>query len=122
MKKVLFFLLILTGFIVKPAFSQNDTIDSPMISVDTLSQDFGLFTSDEILNLSFRFDITEYRRKKPKEEYLKAILTYHINEHDSINKEIKLKSRGNSRNKYCDFPPISLNFKKDDFQKSIWQR
>ena len=118
MKKVLFFLIILSGFSVRPAFSQNDTIDSPMISVDTLQQDFGLFTNDEILNLSFRFDITEYRRKKPKEEYLKAVLTYHINEQDSINKEIKLKSRGIMRNEYCDFPPIKLNFGKDDFQQT----
>ena len=108
----------LTGFIVKPAFGQNDTIDSPMISVDTLKQDFGLFTSDEIMNLSFRFDITEYRRKKPKEEYMKAVLTYHINDHDSVNKEIQLKSRGNMRNEYCDFPPIRLNFGKTEFQKS----
>jgi len=118
MKRLLLFLTLLLIYFAEPVFSQNDTIDSPLISIDTLKHDFGLFTSDEILNLSFRFDITEYRRKKPKDEYLKAVLTYHINEHDSVNKEIKLKSRGIMRNEYCDFPPIKLNFGKDDFQKS----
>jgi hypothetical protein len=73
MIKILLFLILLSVLIVKPAFSQNDTIDSPLISVDTLQQDFGLFTSDEILNLSLRFDITQYRRKKPKDEYMKAV-------------------------------------------------
>jgi len=102
---------------VLPAFSQNDTIVNPLDVVDTLNQDFGLFTKDDILDLSLRFDLTNYKRKKPKEEYMKAILTYHISETDSINKEIRLKSRGEFRNGYCDLPPIRLNFSKADFQK-----
>jgi hypothetical protein len=103
---------------VSPAFSQADTIPNPLDVVDTLGQDFGLFTKDEILDLSLRFDLTHYKRKKPKEEYMKAILTYHINEKDSINKDIRLKSRGEFRNGYCDLPPIRLNFSKTDFQKN----
>lgn len=99
-----------------PVYCQVDNSDSSFAAVDTLSQDIGLFTSDEILNLSLRFDLTEYMRKKPKEEYMKAILTYHISEKDSINKEIKLRSRGISRNNICNFPPISLNFKKSDMK------
>jgi hypothetical protein len=118
MKKFILILTVLAIFIMLPAFSQNDTIDSPLTAVDTLQQDFGLFTNNDILNLSLRFDITHYTRKKPKDEYLKAILTYHINEKDSINKEIRLKSRGEMRNGYCNFPPIRLNFKKTEFQKA----
>jgi hypothetical protein len=45
-------------------------------------------------------------------------LTYHINETDSINKEIRLKSRGEFRNGYCDLPPIRLNFSKAGFEKN----
>lgn len=118
MKRLLFSLIMLLFFLLEPVYSQNDTIDSPLIAVDTLKQDFGLFSNDEILNLSLRFDITQYKRKKPKEEYLKAVLTYHINESDSVNKDIRLKSRGVMRNEYCDFPPIRLNFGKTEFQKS----
>jgi hypothetical protein len=102
-------------FFVLPAFSQSDTIANSLEVVDTLSQNFGLFTKEEILDLSLRFDMTLYTRKKPKDEYLDATLTYHINKTDSINKEIKLKSRGEMRNGYCDFPPIRLNFKKTEF-------
>lgn len=118
MKRVIWIQFILVLFLVLPAFSQNDTIDSPLAAVDTLRHDFGLFANDDILHLSLRFDIREYIRKKPKDEYLKAILTYHINAKDSINKEIRIKSRGIFRNGYCTFPPLSLNFTKTDSIKS----
>ncbi len=116
MKKQVLIQFVIIVFLSLPLYSQVDNSDSSYAAVDTLSQDIGLFTSDEILNLSLRFDLTEYMRKKPKEEYMKAILTYHINEKDSINKEIKLRSRGISRNSICNFPPISLNFKKSDIK------
>jgi hypothetical protein len=115
MKKIVFSLTALALFFAVPAFSQSDTIVNPLEVSDTLDRDFGLFTKDDILNLSLRFDMTKYTRKKPKDEYMNAILTYHINKTDSINKEIRLKSRGEMRNGYCDFPPIRLNFKKTEF-------
>jgi hypothetical protein len=119
MKKSIFIQILLVVFFALPAFSQiqNDSIGSPFEAADTLQQDFGLFTNEEVLKLSLRFDITQYTRKKPKEEYLKGVLTYFINDKDSINREIRLKSRGEFRNGFCDFPPIRLNFKKAGFQK-----
>ena len=114
MKKTVYLQLLLALIIVLPAKSQNDSIDSYSVN-DTLP-DFGLFTRDDILELSLRFDVTQYKRKKPKDEYLDAVLTYHISKTDSINKNIRLKSRGQFRNGYCDFPPIALNFKKTEFK------
>ena len=52
MKKLLCFLIILFVFFYLPAFSQEDQADSTGAAVDTLTLDFGLFNSDEILNLS----------------------------------------------------------------------
>jgi len=116
MRKLLLIPTVIALFLALPAFSQSDTIISPLEVVDTLNQDFGLFTNDDILHLSLRFDMTQYTRKKPKDEYMDAILTYHINKTDSVNKQIRLKSRGEMRNGYCSFPPIRLNFKKAGFQ------
>jgi hypothetical protein len=48
---------------------------------------------------------------------MKAILTYYKTDMDSLNKEVRLKSRGEFRNGYCSFPPIRLNFSKADFEK-----
>jgi len=114
MKKTVYLQVLLVLIIVLPAKSQNDSIDSYSVN-DTLA-DFGLFTRDDILELSLRFDITQYKRKKPKDEYLDAVLTYHISKTDSINKNVRLKSRGQFRNGYCAFPPIALNFKKTEFK------
>ena len=118
MKKLIFILIILATFFLIPAYSQGVKPDSTLDAVDTLSQDFGLFTNDELLHLALRFDLKEYTRKKPKDEYLTATLTYFINDKDSINKEIRLKSRGEFRNGFCNFPPLALNFSKADFKKA----
>ncbi|MFN8135557.1 MAG: hypothetical protein U0Z17_10145 [Bacteroidales bacterium] len=118
MRKLILIQVAIALISVLPAFGQSDTIPNPLEVVDTLNQDFGLFTNDEILHLTLRFNMTQYTRKKPKDEYLDAILTYHINATDSINKNIRLKSRGEMRNGYCSFPPIRLNFKHAGFQKA----
>jgi len=55
--------------------------------------------------------MTYFMREKPDEEYMEAILTYHLSEGDSISKQIKLKSRGNFRREMCMLPPIRLNLK-----------
>jgi hypothetical protein len=118
MRKVVLIHTILILLAVFPAFSQPDTLDSPLTAADTLMTDFGLFTSENVLNLSLSFDITQYTRKKSKTEYLPATLTYHISRTDSISKAIKVRSRGEMRNGYCSFPPIRLNLKKGDFKNT----
>ena len=114
MNKVIWIQLILITFFALPALSQNDTLENPLAAVDTLRHDFGLFVRDDLLHLTLRFDIKEYIRKKPKDEYMNAILTYYLNENDSISREIRIKSRGIFRNEYCQFPPLSLYFSKSD--------
>ncbi len=118
MNKVIWIQLILISFFILPAFSQNDSLDSPLSAVDTLRKDFGLFVGDGLLRLTLRFDIKEYIREKPKDEYMNATLTYYFNEKDSVSKEIRLKSRGIFRNEYCQFPPLSLYFNKSDSAKT----
>ena len=114
-RKYIFLYPVLVLLTVQPVLSQEDTIDSPYAITDTLDNDFGMFTNSGILDLALWFDITQYTRKKPKEEYLDAIMTYYITPDDSINKKVRLKSRGEFRNGFCDFPPLVLNFKKTEF-------
>lgn len=116
MKKIYCFVILLTVFSFCPAKAQDDLAERYSVT-DTI-EDFGLFTGDDILNLTLRFDVTSYKRKKPKDEYMDAVMTYHISKDDSINKNIRLKTRGEFRNGHCAFPPIVLNFKKTDFAKA----
>jgi len=101
-------------FLVRPVFGQNDSIDIQYAVADTLHESFGLFDSDEMLLISLRFDITKYLKKRSDIDYLDAILTYHTGDNDSINREIKVKARGEFRRTYCHFPPLLLNFKMND--------
>ena len=72
MKKFMLGLTFFSFFMVLSGYGQKDTIDSPLAAADTLSTDFGLFTHNEVLNLQLRFDIVQYTRKKPKEDFALA--------------------------------------------------
>jgi hypothetical protein len=116
MKRVILILAIAILIASFPAFCQKSVPDTTLSAVDTLNNDFGLFSKDEILRLALRFDLRTYTSKKPKDEYLPAVLTYFTSDKDSINKEITLKSRGVMRNDICNFPPIMLNLKNSGFR------
>ena len=118
MKRLLFILSFSFFVCLSPCSGQTERQDTTAAATDTLQRDFGLFSSDRILRLSLKFDIGAYMRKKPKEEYMQALLTYYTDDNDSITKEVKIKSRGISRNSICNFPPINLNLKKAGFDST----
>jgi hypothetical protein len=74
-----------------------------------------LFDSEEPIEITLRFDITEFRKSKFKKENQDAIMTYYLNGKDTVSRSIKLRSRGEFRLQYCDFPPIRLNLDKENF-------
>jgi hypothetical protein len=94
-----------------PVHGQNDTIDLHKILNVSRTK---LFESEEPIEITLRFDITEFRKSKFKKENQDAIMTYYLNGKDTVSRNIKLRSRGNFRLQYCDFPPIRLNLDKED--------
>ncbi len=114
MKIKIIFLICLIPLLVLPVSGQNDTVTESQASLSTL-KNFGLFENDEPIEISLRFDMNTYLRTKPKEEYIKASMTFNFSGSDSINKNIRLRTRGEYRNMNCYFAPIELNFKKVDF-------
>jgi hypothetical protein len=97
--------------------SSDDSLAQTAIT-DTIKKSFRLFEEDKPVEISLRFDLATYFRAKPKDEYLKTNITIYISKTDSINKDIKLRTRGIFRNQYCRFAPIELNFKKTGFAYS----
>jgi hypothetical protein len=102
-------------FIVSPAFCTNSEPGHYSVRSDSGKKNFGLFDSDEPIEITLRFDMTSYLKKKANENSLKANITFHIGETDSLSRDIKLKTRGIFRNKYCDYSPIELIFDKANF-------
>jgi hypothetical protein len=122
MKSVSFIFFCFLVFIGSNGSAQNKSGNTRYSVEDTLHENSGLFDSDELLSVSLRFDITRYKRKRSDKDYFDAIITYHTSEKDSVNKNIKVRSRGNFRREYCDFPPLMLNFKMKDSMKGEFSR
>jgi len=95
-------------------YGQQDTTSMFYPVSDTIINNFGLFEDDRLVEISLKFDITYFMENKPEEEDLDAVLTWHFNEYDSINKAVRLRSRGNYRHRNCPFPPIRINLKKSN--------
>jgi hypothetical protein len=92
----------------------NDLTAQPA-KPDSIKKSFRLFKDDELIEISLRFDLSTYFRTKPQDVYLKANLTFHLSKSDSISRDIRLRTRGVFRNKFCMFAPIELNIKKANF-------
>ena len=108
------FLQFCLAVLIMPLQGQTDSLRTSAKN-DAPSGSFGLFEDDGIMDVTIRFDLTTYLRKKPKDDFLKAELTFHSGETDSITRNVRLKTRGEFRNMYCGYAPIELNFKKVDF-------
>ncbi len=104
----------LTSLLCQHISGQVDSVLASMTIKDTQDVNIKLFDSDEPFDITLRFDISYYKRKKPDTSYMDAILTYFTGDKDSVNKKIKLKARGEVRRTICDFPPLFLNFKMKD--------
>jgi hypothetical protein len=107
--------LSIATFLVSLFISKNDISVAQTSIPDSSKKSFRLFEEDKIIEISLRMDLSKYFRTKRKEGYLKANITIHLSQTDSIDKDIRLKTRGVFRNQYCIFPPIELNFKKVTF-------
>jgi hypothetical protein len=114
MKKIILPLIFLSGLLFQPAFGQIDSVNAKFAVKDTQNVNIRLFDSNDPFEISLRFDITTYKRKRSDTTYMDAILTYHTGKNDSINKNIKLRARGTMRRQICDFPPLDLHLKLKD--------
>jgi len=115
MKKIIPLLIILSVFCIRLVTGQVDSTGTSFAITDTQNVKLNLFDTDDIFEISLKFDITSYKRAKSDTLYFDALLTYFNDEKDSVTKNIKFMARGNiSRNKVCDFPPMMLNFKMKD--------
>jgi hypothetical protein len=91
-------------------FSQED--ESDHFYSDTLSMQVDLFSIEEPMDLTLRFDIKNYQKGKMKGEYMPVQLTYHVNDTLDINKKVRVKARGEFRRQHCILPPFWLNIRK----------
>jgi hypothetical protein len=91
---------------------QNDATFKNTIEAEDLFQD--LFASDNVIRLIITSDFKNLMKRKYKDEYQDAVLTYYFNDTIAATRSIEIKPRGNMRRHTCYFPPLKLNFPKKD--------
>lgn len=86
-------------------------------SIDTL------FSSDEILKMELRTDFASIQRgRSDSSEYFSGKLIYGTGS-NTVKLNVKVKARGNFRRnpKNCNFPPLLLNFKKNEVGNTLFR-
>jgi hypothetical protein len=122
MKKRIFFRISVFTFLILLLIAGKNKVQAQTALPDSSLRSFRLFEDDKMIEISLRFDLSTYFRTKPRNEYLKANITFNAGTADSISKDIRLKTRGVFRNRFCMFAPIELNFKKANFGYSDLNR
>jgi len=83
-----------------------------------------LFDTGEILEVTLTTGLKEVKKDiGEKRGYHPATIAYQNEEGETVSLDLKVKTRGNSRRSknMCDFPPLRLNFKKDNTKGSIFE-
>ncbi len=111
MKGQVFITLLISFVFVLSAPGQKDTVGSPGSTDVSIG---GLFESDELLEITLNFDIRFFQRNKHTNEQQDALMTYSLNEQDTVTREIRVRARGHSRRTFCSFPPIRLNLRENE--------
>ena len=101
-------------FISVKSISQTDEY----VLNDTIVQNIKLFGNDEPIYFTLKSDFKKFKKEKFKEKYQPAQLIYKINDSIEVNKNVRIKARGEFRKKHCNFPPIRLNWRKTEIVKN----
>ena len=112
-------LLLVYTLSVFPVSAQNDSTRTKEEKQGIHEQDISLFGSDEILNVSIYLDLARFSKKPAKTDTFDSEMTIHLNETDSVNRNVTIKYRGISRYEICSFPPMQLILKKPLYSDSV---
>lgn len=91
-------------------FSQDEP--STIRYVDTIDISADIFDDNEPMRITMTFDIKKYQREKNKGEYMPVHFLYQFNDSIYLEKDMRLKARGNFRRNFCSMAPFWLNIRK----------
>jgi len=76
------------------------------------------YLQDETPVIHIDTDLKKLIRKKNYEEYQPSVISFDLENGETMVCKSKLRARGNIRKKVCVNPPLKLNFKEKDLQKN----
>jgi hypothetical protein len=81
-----------------------------------------LFQDVEILEATLTAPLTTLVKERPKENYLPGVFQYAVADGTAFKLDIEIRTRGHFRHNTCDFPPLSLNFKKSQTDGTLFDK
>ncbi len=96
-------LFVLAGF---PLLSQQEGVPSYQ---DTAAVYEDLFSAEDPLYLTLKFDVEAFKKTKHQDVYHNAEMTNEVSDDSQLTNSVQVKARGTIRRKICNLPPILLN-------------
>jgi len=81
-----------------------------------------LFQDDAVLEVTLEAPLTTLVRKRPKDEYLPGVFRFAKSDGSTVDLDLEIRTRGHSRHDTCDYPPLSLNFKKSQTKETLFDK
>jgi hypothetical protein len=101
-------IMILLGFLTFPA-AAADPADP-------------LFQSQDLLEVEIAAPLSTLVRERPETEELPGVFSYREADGTPLDLDIKVVARGNFRRRDCDFPPMTLNFRRSQVEGTMFDR
>jgi hypothetical protein len=81
-----------------------------------------LFRDARILEASISGPLTTLVRERSRQDYLPGIFGYTDAGGEAVALDLKIRTRGNFRHKECDYPPVLLNFVKNQTRNTLFDK
>ena len=81
-----------------------------------------LFQSDETLEVKFTAPFKTLVQERSKEEYLPGVFQFTDTDGTSLEFDVEIRTRGHFRHETCEYPPLSLNFKKSQTDGTLFDK
>jgi len=95
-----------------------------LLSAGALAQDAAqpdpLFQDNAALDVTITAPLTTLVRERPKDDYLEGQFEFTGADGSAVKLDIKIRTRGHFRHATCDFPPLSLNFRKKQVSGTLF--
>lgn len=101
---------------VLPSHSQTDASARKKHEDKSARRYLPLFENDDILEVSLRFDLSGFLKKPDKNQTFDGIMTFHFSETDTLDREVTIQYRGQSRYERCKLPPMRIIFRQPVYE------
>ena len=81
-----------------------------------------LFQDKSALKVEITAAVSTLVRERPEVEYLPGRFSYKQADGTPVELDVQIRARGNFRHRNCDFPPVTLNFRKSQVHGTLFDQ